>query len=175
VVYHEWGLLHMEKNLILIRHGHRDNSRRELDNGLDEKGKTQAKNIRRFFLKRFEDQEGGIWIASSPKRRCTETVLPLALDMKLPIDVHPGLDEQAPGESGEKFQSRVQKFLRGWIEEGPGITVACSHGDWIPVAVYHLLGVQSDPKKGSWTEVTWSGGRATLKWYLPTFKQFFTD
>src|SRR6185312_11499052 len=43
----------MTKTLVLCRHAHRDNSRRELDNGLTDKGREQAKNIRRFFGDRF--------------------------------------------------------------------------------------------------------------------------
>src|SRR5262245_33981006 len=74
------GRFIMQKTLILIRHGHRDNSRRELDNGLTEKGQSQAKNIRRFFAERFSGDEigKGLWLVSSPKVRCMETLQPTA-------------------------------------------------------------------------------------------------
>jgi broad specificity phosphatase PhoE len=165
----------MDKTLIIIRHGSRDNSRRELDNGLDEKGKDQAKRIKRFFSSRFsqDDLKGGLWLVSSPKIRCVETLQPIAKALDRPVDIHPGLDEQSPREAGSGMEVRIQNFLSEWKKSGVGITVLSSHGDWIPMAVSRLLGLTIDPKKGSWLEIAGEGGLITLKWYIPTFKHFF--
>lgn len=165
----------MQKTLILIRHGHRDNSRRELDNGLTDKGREQAKGIKRFFTERFSKDEygSGLWILASPKVRCIETLQPLAKAVDRPVDVHPSLDEQSGKEAGKAFEGRVQSFLKEWSESKTQITILCSHGDWLPVATKQLLGVFQDFKKGGWLEIEADGGFNALRWYVPTFKHFF--
>jgi broad specificity phosphatase PhoE len=166
----------MNKTLVLVRHGHRDNSKREIDNGLDDKGKEQAKHIKRYFQDRFsqEDLKSGLWLASSPKIRCVETLQPLAKTLDKQIDIHPGLDEQSLREGGPALEARIQTFLSEWKKSGVGITVLSSHGDWIPMATQRLLGVFVDPKKGSWLEIANEGGALTLKSYIPTFKHFYS-
>ena len=126
----------MQKSLILIRHGHRDNSRRELDNGLDAKGKEQARAIKQFFLDRFEpnERQSGLWIVSSPKLRCVETLSPLTKALDRQLDQHPDLDEQSSREGLAEVKIRVQGFLNEWLRSKSGITVVCSHGDWSSVA-----------------------------------------
>lgn len=165
----------MNKTLVLIRHGHRDNSRRELDNGLDEKGREQAKSIKRFFMSRFaqDDLKGGLWIVSSPKIRCVETLQPLAKALDRTVDVHPGLDEQGPREAGSGIEARVQNFLAEWKRSESDITVVSSHGDWLPMAGMRLLGLSIEPKKGSWLEIAGDSSFQTLKWYIPSFKHFY--
>lgn len=165
----------MQKTLILIRHGHRDNSRREMDNGLDDKGREQAKAIKRFFTERFskDDTGSGLWLVSSPKLRCVETLQPIAKALDRPVDVHPGLDEQNGRESGKGLEGRVQAFLKEWSDSKARLTVLCSHGDWLPLATVHLLGLQQDFKKGAWFEVEAIGLRGVLRWYIPSFKHFF--
>ena len=165
----------MSKTLILIRHAHRDNSRRELDNGLDDKGREQAKSLKKFFFARFstEDLKGGLWLVSSPKIRCQETLLPIAKDLGRSVDVHPGLDEQGPKETGAEFSSRVQKFIKEWESSKVPTTVVCGHGDNLPLTVQHLLGWPQSFKKGAWLEVEMEGGSKALRWYIPSFKHFF--
>jgi broad specificity phosphatase PhoE len=165
----------MQKSLILIRHAHRDNSRREIDNGLDEKGREQAKCIRRFFTERFskEDLAGGLWLLSSPKIRCVETLQPLAKILDRSVDIHPELDEQSGKESAKAFSDRVAGFLKEWKESRIPLTVACSHGDWLPLATQQLMGWPQMFKKGAWFEVEWDAGCGDLQWYIPTFKAFY--
>lgn len=165
----------MDKTLIIIRHGSRDNTKREIDNGLDDKGKDQAKRIKRFFTSRFsqEDLKSGLWLVSSPKIRCVETLQPIAKALDRPVDIHPGLDEQAPREASAAMEARIQGFLSEWKKSTAGITVLSSHGDWIPMAVSRLLGLSVDPKKGSWLEIAGEAGFNSLRWYIPTFKHFF--
>lgn len=166
----------MNKTLVLVRHGHRDNTKRELDNGLTDKGKEQARNIKRYFSSRFseEDLKTGLWFVSSPKVRCVETLQPLAKAFDRPVDIHPGLDEQNAREAGAAMEARVQTFLAEWKKSGVGVTVLSSHGDWIPVAASRLLGLSFEPKKGSWLEIALEGGSPALRSYIPTFKHFYS-
>ncbi|MGE0529372.1 MAG: histidine phosphatase family protein [Bdellovibrionales bacterium] len=165
----------MDKILILIRHGHRDTSVRQMDNGLDKTGRAQAEAVGRFFRERFSSAQfaNGLWLVASPKRRCVETLLPLAQDLGSSVETRSDLDEQAARESTESLHSRVHVFLQDWIASSVPVTVLSSHGDWLPLAVYHLIGLRQEPQKGSWTEIEWTGGRACLKWYIPTFKPFY--
>lgn len=161
----------MTKTLVLIRHGHRDTSERELDNGLDAKGQGQAKCIEAFFHKRFSESKE-VRLVSSPKKRCQQTLKPLADSLRLKVETHSGLDEQHRGESESEFHSRLIRFIKEWKDSEDPITVVCSHGDWLPLAVHKLIGVQQDFKKGSWLEIELSGGHASLTWYIPSFKFF---
>lgn len=165
----------MQKSLILIRHGHRDNTRREVDNGLSDKGREQAKALKRFFTERFskEDLAKGLWLVSSPKLRCVETLQPIAKAIDRPVDSHPGLDEQSGRETVKAFESRLEAFLKEWMESKTPLTVVCSHGDWLPMAAQKLLGIQPIFKKGGWLELESSGAGHGLRWYVPTFKYFF--
>jgi broad specificity phosphatase PhoE len=161
----------MSKTLVLIRHAHRDNSVRSKDNGLTDKGKNQARALKKYFASRF-DRPGGVWLVSSPKKRCLETLGPISTAGNYEIDVNPDLDEQTSGETIQKFEGRVHHFLKEWQRMPQELTLVCSHGDWLPLAVFHLLGVRCDFKKGAWLELEWDGS-AQLKWFIPTFKPFY--
>lgn len=159
------------KTLVFIRHAHRDTAVRSRDNGLSDKGKNQAKALKKYFVSRFDHPES-LWLVSSPKKRCQETLGPIAGVGPYEIDVHPDLDEQGSGESSQKLEERVQHFLNEWRQAPQEITLVCSHGDWLPIAVSQLLGIRCDFKKGGWLEIEWDGS-AQLKWFIPTFKPFF--
>ena len=165
----------MTKTLVLCRHGHRDNSKRELDNGLTDKGREQAKSIKRFFGDRFsaDDLKRGVWFVSSPKLRCIETLQPTAKGLERSVDAHPDLDEQNSREGLPGLENRVKRFLSEWSASKVGITVVSSHGDWLPLATHMLLGIEQDFKKGAWLEIEWVSGQAYLKWYVPSFKPFY--
>lgn len=166
----------MDKTLILIRHAHRDTSDRSLDNGLSSKGKEQAKALRSFFADRFTQEEirHGLWLVSSPKKRCIETLEPIAKYADRSVDIHPEADEAHEGEGPSAFTERVHQFLHEWSASKAPVTVISSHGDWLPVAVFHLLGIHQEMKKGSWLEVDWKYSRGYLKWYIPHFRHFYT-
>lgn len=166
----------MGKLLILIRHGHRDTSQRESDNGLDEKGQEQAKLLKRFLSDRFSDGDlrRGLWLVSSPKRRCLETLTPIAKGLDRAIDIHPSLDEQGVREASGAVTERVRQFLTEWRGSKAEITLLCSHGDWLPIATWELLGLGLAFKKGAWVEIAWEDGRASLRWMVPSFKQFYS-
>lgn len=166
----------MSKTLVFIRHAHRDNTVRSKDNGLSDKGKSQARALKKFFADRFDKPES-LWLVSSPKKRCLETLAPISSIGRYEIDINPDLDEQAAGEDMVKFEQRMQHFLREWRQMPQEITLVCSHGDWLPLAVFHILGLKCDFKKGAWLELEWeasqaASGGAQLKWFIPTFKAF---
>ncbi len=166
----------MSKTLVFIRHGHRDNTKRELDNGLSEKGQEQAKAIRRFFLDRFSSEEfkQGLWFVSSPKKRCVETLMPTAKGLEQAVDAHPDLDEQNSREGAAAFEMRISRFLGEWAKSKIALTVVCSHGDWLPMATQRLLGLDHEFKKGGWLELeSQPGDVVRLKWYVPSFKLLY--
>lgn len=166
----------MIKQLIFLRHAHRDTSVRTMDNGLSAKGERQAKWVKRFSQQRFTTQEwqqlkGGI--LTSPKLRCVETVAPLSEYFQCKIELRADLEERRSGESFAAFNERIHRFMGWWVKEGPALTVACSHGDWLPLAIFHLTGAAIEMKKGAWLELEWESGRAQLRWYVPSFKPFY--
>lgn len=166
----------MIKQLILIRHAHRDNANRIMDNGLSAKGEKQAKWLRRYVDDRFDRRE---WrelkavLLSSPKRRCVETLAGISDFTGIPVEKRPDLDEQRANESLAEFNRRIHRFLNWWEKDAPPIVVVCSHGDWLPAAVFHLLGTTVEMKKGSWLEIESDEGHGTLKGYIPSFKSFY--
>jgi broad specificity phosphatase PhoE len=168
----------MVKQLILIRHAHRETFDRSVNNGLSEKGLRQAKWLKRFAEFRFTSQD---WkelegrVLSSPKLRCIETVTPLAAHFGSPVERSMELDEQRPGESFAQFNERMQKFMHWWTKDGPPLLLACSHGDWLPLGVFHLIGTSIDMKKGSWLEIEWQQGQGAMRWYVPSFKVFYAE
>lgn len=165
----------MSKTLVLVRHAHRDTTHRELDNGLSEKGKEQAKSLRRFLGERFKvaDFRKGLWFVSSPKLRCVETLNPMAKLLEKSVDIHPDLDEQTGKETGAQFEQRIRRFLQEWKQGGPEFTILCSHGDWLPLATFQLLGIVQDFKKGAWLELEFEGTTPFVRWYVPSFKYFY--
>lgn len=164
------------KTLILVRHAHRDNSHRELDNGLTEKGKKQAQWVRKFALGRMKEEnwdKGKIQLISSPKVRCVETLEPLGKSLELKVQASADLIEMQNRETVEQMDQRIHRFLRDWTSKSMPITIICSHGDWLPLAAFHLLGVSIDFKKGTWAEIEWHEGRAHLQWIVRSFKPFY--
>jgi len=136
------------RRLILIRHAHRDNSVRERDNGLSEEGKTQAAALAKHFSALASGYE--VILESSPKARCRETLAPLAELLRLKVDIQSLLDEQLPQESSSAFKSRIKKYLETWRETSAPLTVACSHGDWIPAALKETTGLHLELGKSGW-------------------------
>jgi broad specificity phosphatase PhoE len=144
--------------LILVRHAHRDTTIRSEDNGLSEKGREQAKGLVAVFKNKI-NKDSEILLLSSPKMRCIETLTPFSKSMGLKITIDPNLDEAKPGESPAKFEKRLKSFL-SFVEELGKKTkskdlclFACSHGDWLPLALQQLIGVSIDLKKAGCAEV----------------------
>ncbi len=161
------------KTLLLVRHAHRDTSDRDADNGLSEKGLTQAaaltEHYRRHYLKQASEQ--GVVVRSSLKRRCQETVGGIARLHRQPLEIDPLLIEQLPPENDARFLTRLADFERWWRTSAPVWTVASSHGDWIPLFMDRLLGRSIDLKKGALAEITLlaDGGSPSLKSLIQEF------
>lgn len=144
----------MSKQLILVRHAHRDKSRgRHLDNGLSPKGRKQRDLFQSYWKKRLS-KKSPVFI-SSPKVRCTETIAPLADILGQSLRISLLLDEQneTKKESAAKFRGRVKRFLTWWKAKGPKVTVVCSHGDWIPEFLELSRGQAEELRKGDWVVV----------------------
>ena len=70
------------KSLIILRHAHRNKPFGGLlDNGLSRKGKKQAAQAGKHFLEEYGRVKA--LVLSSPKRRCIETVEPIAEKIKI--------------------------------------------------------------------------------------------
>jgi broad specificity phosphatase PhoE len=157
------------KRLVLIRHAHRSTEDRTRDNGLSEKGHEQTKRLVKFARERLEsdsDSFGKIEFLSSPKKRCRETLGPVADAIKSKVTIEPLLDEHHPGETASLFTSRVQEFLEKWKAQGSDLSVLCSHGDWIPLAVQLLTGAKIGLKKAAWCEIEYTGGECFITWLV---------
>ena len=165
----------MNRRLILLRHAHRDTSHRSEDNGLSEKGLRQAAHLLKFFEMRLANtpELAKATLLSSPKKRCLETLSPLAERIEKFVEVRSELDEQRPGERMESVDARIHKFVHQWTTKGPEWTILSSHGDVIPMLAFHLLGCSVDVKKASWLEIEWQAGQGHLINYIRSFKIFF--
>ena len=149
----------MEKRLILIRHAHRDTEVASKDNGLSEKGEQQVKRMLRYFEERIE---GETRFLSSPKKRCRETLGPLAERHGNAIEIDGRLIETGPIERQEEVQARLGEFIDEWKYSGPETLVACSHGDIIPVLVERLTGARIGIKKCGVVEIELFAGECYL-------------
>jgi broad specificity phosphatase PhoE len=138
------------KTLLLIRHAHRN--KLEDDNGLSQKGEKQAEQLRKYF-KRNPLNTKKVRVFSSPKKRCRETLEPLAdlLDCEIEIDLR--LDEQGHQEPNGTFLKRIAHFIEDWRNSPSGAWIACSHGDWLPLALDRLLGASISLNKGAFAEI----------------------
>lgn len=166
----------MEKRLILIRHAHRDTSDRSLDNGLSRKGQRQAGRIVRYGEKLILPEDyrklNGEMV-SSPRKRCLETVQDLAKSWKASVNVAKDLDERGETETSAAFMERIHRFLVAWQKNPCHLTIICGHGDWLPLAIFHLIGLSVEMKKGAWLEIEWTHCHGELSSYIPSFKPFY--
>ena len=142
--------------MVIVRHAHRDLSDRTLDNGLSPKGYTQALEFLEWFRARGQPQKA-VLIVTSPKLRCIETIEPLAQQLKVSPIIDPGLDEEHEGEGQRRFSARVADAITrlAALARSQQISeiVACSHGDWIPVACDLISGQNVNLGKGQWIEL----------------------
>ncbi|MGE0615559.1 MAG: phosphoglycerate mutase family protein [Bacteriovoracia bacterium] len=150
------------ERLILIRHAHRDTSEREKDNGLDKLGKRQAKALAGLF-RTLEGKKSEPLLVSSPKKRCRETLEPIAELTDSEVEAHPLLDEQHGFEDMRTFELRIRDFFK-WLDgqKKNEIVVACSHGDWLPIALEMSTGARAFTEKASYAELRRLGSRWVL-------------
>ncbi len=111
--------------IFLIRHanaGRRQPGAQDRERPLDESGIAQAARIRDHL------HDAGIkQVVSSPARRCIETVIPLAQELGLSVEVDDALWEGHGAASAMALLTRASSA---------GHSVAlCSHGDVIPMVL----------------------------------------
>lgn len=132
-----------------------------MDNGLSRKGKAQAKALKRFFSS--VDLEGSVALMSSPKKRCVETLIPLSRLLKKPVSISPLLDDFSfQGERETDLKKRVLKFLRSVARMNKDNFVISCHGDFIPVVLQSLLGIEASLAKGGLAEIVLEGPKGRL-------------
>ncbi len=147
--------------LIFVRHGHRFHPpvlKNHMDNGLSEKGVSQASNTAAFlaaFLKKNLALSPGteIRIHCSPLQRCQETarIVEKALrDFSVLFSVEETLREAGSKESPENYILRIRNTSKAWLETAKKlksksvVDVWVSHGDWLPEAMRCLTGKDHD-------------------------------
>lgn len=143
-----------KRTLILVRHAHRDtDAGRSRDNGLSEKGRAQAVLIQTLFNKEFPGATARL--ITSPKARCRETLEPLAAALRVAIETEPLLLEGGEKAAGapDPLDERIDLFFSDWIQRAEPLTVACSHGDWIPEFLARYASIETELKKGAWAEL----------------------
>jgi broad specificity phosphatase PhoE len=138
------------RKIVLLRHAHRDTTDRFLDNGLSEKGLKQAKAIASHFREHFAKPTE---LLSSPKLRCQETLADYAEALSMEVEINNELIEQEATEASRDLEKRIVDYFKAWEESDKQFTVLCSHGDWIPIALYLLVDIQTDIKKAGWAEL----------------------
>lgn len=149
------------KTLVLVRHAHRDTTFRAEDNGLSERGKSQALRIAERWIAEHGEDSAPL-LLSSAKTRCIETLGPLSFKLGIAIEKEDLLMEQLPHESEHDLHQRVKRFIEIWKTTLPPLVVACTHGDWLPIAIDQLAGRFVDMAKGATTEVLLREGQVTL-------------
>ena len=152
--------------LLVVRHGHAGD--RERWEGPDER-RPLSKKGRRQAAGLVETLDGFVVsrIVSSRYIRCLETVVPLAGERRLGIEVHPALAE---GSSVAELGALV-------AELAGATTVLCTHGDviWniLVELAHHPAGGSASEEddlvmaKGSTWVVEGDGSRLTAARYLP--------
>jgi 8-oxo-dGTP pyrophosphatase MutT (NUDIX family)/phosphohistidine phosphatase SixA len=141
--------------LYLLRHAkagdRRDWTEDDLHRPLTKKGRWQSEALVAQFRDLPLDR-----VLSSPYDRCTQTVRPLAIARRLP------LEETAVLAEGAELAETV-----AFLHELSGAAVLCSHGDVIPAVVLHLaergapMAGREDWKKGSTWVLERDGGLFT--------------
>jgi broad specificity phosphatase PhoE len=147
--------------LILVRHAHRDTTDREADNGLSEKGKKQVKTLTKT-IENLHSLENAVFL-SSPKKRCLETLEPLASLAHTTVQLDKLLDEKHPNEDAKQFAKRIEQWINRWRKSSSPLTFVCSHGDWLPIAMEMLVAVKTDFKKSGWAELVDSGDKTIIR------------
>jgi len=154
----------MSKTLVFVRHAHRDTEDPSRDNGLSEKGLHQVENLVHYF-KSWVDREhpdAKVKIHASPKKRCIQTITPVALALDSKVEIDPRLIEVSPMESESQVRARILSFLEDWKSRSSELTLACSHGDLIPMSVQMLTGARIGIKKAGVVQIEGVAGEFFL-------------
>lgn len=148
------------KNIVFVRHAHRDTYDKSEDNGLSSKGREQVENLVTQFKNSKLPKARLFW--SSPKLRCQETLQPLANLNDSQMIIEPLLDEQTSEESHKDFMKRVKQLAKKISALSETIYV-CSHGDVLPELVDELTSWYVELRKSQAIVAVESDGQWTLK------------
>lgn len=151
-----------EKQIVMVRHAHRDTSERESDNGLSQKGLEQVGTLVKAY--RSGDLPKGRYFFSSPKKRCQETLKPLSELARAPFEIANSLDEKQGSETENQFLHRIDDYLTEIKKlcDKDSVIYICSHGDLIPVAIDLLTGRYVEVEKGKAVRLIYYGRHWTL-------------
>jgi broad specificity phosphatase PhoE len=154
----------MSKTLILIRHAHREVVEPAEDNGLSAKGRGQVEGLVEHLHRHLQREFDGVRprFLCSPKKRCRETLGPVAQREKCEFKVDPRLSECSPVETSREFLERIRQFAQEWKQGGKELTVICSHGDWIPEFVAEIANARISIKKAGYVEIREVAGECLL-------------
>jgi hypothetical protein len=88
------------------------------------------------------------------------------ISLPLSVEEEPLLLEGGDG-TPPGLDQKIDLFFADWVHRKDPLTVACSHGDWIPEFLARYATIQTDVKKGAWAELDWdptfSETRLTLR------------
>lgn len=139
-----------KKKIFLVRHAHRAFSP-EQDPPLTSRGHQQATRLKEYFLDELQLSE--FYLASSPKKRCLQTVDPLVdyLKARRQEESFFILDSLDQGATSEK----IAHFLKWLDHHSPNILIVCSHADWLPDFVEKTANQTASFEKGQVLEMDW--------------------
>jgi broad specificity phosphatase PhoE len=151
------------KQIVFIRHAHRDTAQREDDNGLSSKGLEQVDKLKKKY--RENKLPKGLIFLTSPKKRCVETLGPVAELANGKLKTVESLDEQSSNENISDLQLRIENFISdiSLLIPASHALYICSHGDVIPLAIEILTGKVIDIEKGRAVILTLDGVRWSLE------------
>jgi broad specificity phosphatase PhoE len=152
------------KYFVLLRHAHRDASEHDRNNGLSSKGLAQVADLLHDpVIRKVLEGQRDMAFLSSPKKRCVQTIEPLASLAQVKLQISEDLDEQHSEESQSMFLKRVDSFYTEMERSTHLVMVVCSHGDWIPAFTARLdidgfaRGAQIDLRKGHYLALEYQG------------------
>ena len=148
------------KTFFLVRHAHRDIIHSSDDNGLSEKGRRQSFAIVDFFETTLDGKKS-VYLCSSPRVRCQETLGPLSDALKKELHIDPLLDESA--HQKRPLEKSIDLFLQWLREQKIETVIACSHGDWIPVFFDKVTGHEESLKKSGLCEFEFHNNEFKIK------------
>lgn len=150
-----------EFTLIVVRHAHRNKTLGGADDdGLSVKGKAQVKKLLEHFKKKFGKPSARFF--SSPKKRCIQTIEPLARHCKSELEILPCLDESSTNAGLQRKLDEFTQILASLYLNEPLIVIS-SHGDWIPAFLEHVTDARIDLDKGGWVVLEKEGDHLSLR------------
>ncbi len=151
----------MKKTLILLRHGSKNIDDRLVDSGLNHHGRIQSKTVVSFYLERFSQKHPDL--VSSERLRCQETLVPMSERLGVDVQIDPHLTEQKTNESHQDFVQRMLRFKKGFEDSENPVTVACTHGDWIPLFTDLTIKKMIHPGYVGWIELVYEDEKYELQ------------